>query len=258
MKRVCVLLLPGSNCEQEMMRALNAVSLEPHLVHYSDVWRASAYDAFCLVGGFAFEDRIRAGVIAALLPQVRSIHREARKGKPVLGVCNGAQVLVEGGLLDSGDQAVALAPNRPRRVGGARFRGFFSGWVQLFTKTKTLLTQTVKASQPLWMPVAHAEGRFLFRAEAPIRRALLYASPRGKVSPSFPWNPNGSQESVAAVGNRAGNVLAMMPHPERSCFYYQLPAFLKRSILQQGGSSQPFSRGPGLAIFDSMRQSLLH
>ena len=123
MARVAVLQIPGVNCEYETVRVLEAVGLEAAIVRFNEPSSSlAAFDAFVLPGGFAYQDRIRAGAVAAKLPAVERIAQESESGKPVLGVCNGAQVLVEAGLvpgLHKGAVELALAPNRaPRR----RFR----------------------------------------------------------------------------------------------------------------------------------------
>jgi len=120
--RIAVIQIPGVNCEYETTRALEAVGLAARIVRWNEPASVySEFDAYVLPGGFAFQDRIRAGAIAAKLPAVDRIAAESESGKPVLGICNGAQVLVEAGLVPGfhrGRVEMALAPNRaPRRAG---------------------------------------------------------------------------------------------------------------------------------------------
>jgi putative intracellular protease/amidase len=130
MARVAVLQIPGVNCEYETKRVLEAVGLGAAIVRFNEPSSSLAsFDAFVLPGGFAYQDRIRAGAVAAKLPAVERIAQESESGKPVLGICNGAQVLVEAGLvpgLHKGAVEVALAPNKaPRR------QGYLCRWVRV-------------------------------------------------------------------------------------------------------------------------------
>lgn len=253
MKKVAVFLLPGSNCEQEMIIALKAVGLDPYLVHYSDRCNPARFDAYVFVGGFSYEDRIRAGVIAAHLPLVQKIKREACKGKPILGVCNGAQVLVEAGFIDNGKREVALGPNICKRGRKLSHRGFYCGWVRLKKEEETVFTRCWDESSICYLPVAHIEGRFIVtRRFSRKHHALTYADNRGLKARDFPQNPNGSMFSLAGVCNHLGNVLAMMPHPERACFYHQLPSSLKK-IYAPGHDRSAYGDGPGMTFFKSMK-----
>lgn len=229
LKRVAIIQFPGSNCEAESAAAIRRNGMKPE----EFLWNRTPeeleeFDGFFIVGGFSYEDRSRAGVLASLDPVLEAVAREADKGKPVLGICNGAQVLVESGLVPGvkGNRtAMALAPNR-RQVGDHLLgSGFFNDWCHLRCATephRTAFTRHLTTGESIFIPFAHAEGRFL-APEALLSELMAngqgvfqYCDAEGQTDPHFPINPNGSMANLAAVCNPAGNVMAMMPHPERT------------------------------------------
>lgn len=215
-----VIQFPGSNCERETKCALLRAGLNPiDIFWFDDAEKLKNCDGYVIVGGFSFEDRSRSGVIAAHDPIIRALTMEAQTGKPILGICNGAQILVESGLVpgcvDEHNQletVVALAHNRRIIDGKIMGTGFYNAWVWV---------QCEKQSS-FKIPVAHAEGRFvmsdvLYRDIQQSRvTCWYYVDPQGNRHPHFPINPNGSYQNLAAIGNFSGNIIAMMPHPERS------------------------------------------
>ncbi|MEM0966844.1 MAG: phosphoribosylformylglycinamidine synthase I [Verrucomicrobiota bacterium] len=229
MKKVAIIQFPGSNCEAESAAAIRRNGMHPkEFLWNRSSAELSSYDGYFLVGGFSYEDRSRAGVLASLDPILEIIKREAETGKPVLGICNGAQILVESGLVPgvSGNKvAMSLAPNR-RQVGEHLLgSGFFNDWC--FVKSavdpdRTAFTRHIEKGDQLNIPFAHAEGRFLAHPsllEEIMERGqgvFQYSAESGNIENHFPTNPNGSAENLAAVSNPAGNVMAMMPHPERT------------------------------------------
>lgn len=274
--RVAVLRLPGVNGEEEAARACWNVGLAADLVP----WTASPrdlerYDAYVLPGGFSYQDRVRAGAIGARHRLVETIARRSEAGAPVLGICNGAQILVESGLVPGATTPqLALAPNRmPNRD------GYHARWIWCrVEETSCLFTQAYAPGEIVPWPVAHAEGRF-FTDDAPHweewralgQVPLRYATPpKGApraVSPAeeetvpFPWNPNGAQANAAGVTNRAGNVLALMPHPERAEALWQVPIDLpdvwgrrRRAALR--AAELVSAAGPGRGIFLSLASAL--
>lgn len=228
-KRIAIIQFPGSNCEAESAAAIRRNGMVPE----EFLWNRPAdelggYDGYFIVGGFSYEDRSRAGVLASLDPVLGSVAAEADKGKPVLGVCNGAQILVESGLVPGARGrrvSLALAPNR-RQVGDHLLgSGFFNDWCHLRCAVdpgRTAFTLGLDAGTVLRVPFAHAEGRFLAPPDlldelmASGQGVFQYCDASGRVDPHFPINPNGSAANLAAVSNPGGNVLAMMPHPERT------------------------------------------
>ncbi len=258
-RTAAVLQLPGSNCERETAAAIRAAGGSAEIVRWNEPReRLSRYAAYVIPGGFSYQDRIRAGAVAARLPFLDVVLGRAQEGAPVLGICNGAQVLVEAGLVPGiveGRLEVVLAPNRmPGRD------GYYTRWVLLGpgpAAQRCLFTRKLGEGL-LPVPMAHGEGCFATRDPGVAARigehvALTYRTPAGERATAFPWNPNGSIESAAGLTNRAGNVLALMPHPERAAMRAQVPDGLLPSV-EAGvtGEGDPEEAGPGLAIFRAL------
>lgn len=226
--RVAVLQLPGVNCEAESQRLLNAAGADAEVFRWTrSPDELTKFDGFLIPGGFSYQDRVRAGAVAAKDPLLRVLLEGAETGKPILGICNGCQVLVEAGLvpgLEAGAVEVALAANRiPGR------QGYHSRWiaVEVDHRTSTPFVEGLTGTFPL--PIAHAEGRFTHEDPAFFARlaaeghvALRYAALGGRDSAAA-GNPNGALLDVAALTNARGNVLAMMPHPERAAQLRHVP-----------------------------------
>jgi len=271
--RVAVVQFPGVNCEAESARALRAAGLAAQIVPWTagaDVF--AAFDAYLLPGGFSYQDRVRAGAVAARHELLEVVRRRADAGAPVLGICNGAQVLVEAGLVPGGGApapGAALAPNRmPDRT------GYLARWVWCEVQPgRSLFTQAYAPGEIVPLPVAHAEGRFTTAADGdwePFETAaqvpLRYAPGPARGAPPapgdhYPWNPNGSRGDAAALGNARGNVLALMPHPERAQDLLQVPLDLpgewgERRRRVPGGGLAAWSLGPGAGFFLSRAAAL--
>jgi len=229
MSNIAIIQFPGSNTERETLMACRRVGLNPVEFLWNDASESlSNFDGFIIVGGFAYEDRSRAGVIAALDPIMNQIKVEANKGKPVLGICNGAQILVESGLvpgLDSHRVGVALTDNKRVKGGHVVGVGYYNTWANLKMSVppdRCAFTRHLNMDEFINIPLAHGEGRFILPEEllnkmiANDQTVYRYCDDDGNVVDEFPTNPNGSMYNLAAVCNPAGNVMAMMPHPERN------------------------------------------
>jgi len=219
--RVAVVQFPGVNCESESVLALGRVGLEPEVFRWTrPVDELRDYQAYVLPGGFSYQDRVRAGALAAKHPMVEVLAEEAERGKPVLGICNGAQVLVESGLVP-GDGTVELALARNRMTART---GYYARWIRVrIERSNCVFTRHLEPGTVLPLPVAHGEGRFTSSAPARLssraragRAPLRYAAADGRPARGFPDNPNGSRLGIAGMCNARGNVLGLMPHPERA------------------------------------------
>jgi phosphoribosylformylglycinamidine synthase subunit PurQ / glutaminase len=206
--RFGVVTFPGSNCDQDCVYVLRSVLGQD----VDEVWHEDrslkGLDAVVLPGGFAHGDYLRAGAIAARAPVMSAVSDFARAGGPVLGICNGFQVLLEAGLL----------PGAMLRNQGLRFR-----CVPVFLRvesTDTAWTTTLREGQVLQLPIAHGEGNYfapeplLAAMEERHQVAFRYSDAHGRLASSA--NPNGSVRHIAGVSNPAGNVVGLMPHPERA------------------------------------------
>jgi phosphoribosylformylglycinamidine synthase subunit PurQ / glutaminase len=226
--RIAIIQFPGSNCETESMYAINkAGMLAEEFLWNRSVDELEDFDGYFIIGGFSYEDRSRSGVISAKDALMDGIIYQARKGKPVLGICNGAQVLIESGLVPALKELKlggALAVNKREQDGKILGTGFYSTWVNMKAnpQSKNLFTKNFTADEILHLPIAHGEGRFVIPAEVlevmKKNGQLLfqYCDEQGNILDTFPTNPNGSVANLSAIGNPSGNVMAMMPHPERA------------------------------------------
>lgn len=201
-----VIVFPGSNCDHDMCHALQLMGHEVQFVWHK-TGNLREFDLVVLPGGFSYGDYLRAGAIARFSPILSAVVDFAKSGKPVLGVCNGFQILAEAGLLPG-----ALLRNANLR--------FICRFTYLRAEnTQTRFTHKVP-ERALKIPIAHGEGRFQTAPETLQELAangqvvFRYATIQNEVTPGA--NPNGSVDNIAGIINRAGNVLGMMPHPERA------------------------------------------
>jgi phosphoribosylformylglycinamidine synthase I len=204
--KVAIIRFPGSNCDQDAFYSLREdVGVDADYVWHQDTSLAG-FDAVFVPGGFSYGDYLRCGAIASRAPIMDEVARFAREGRPVIGVCNGFQVLCEAGLLPG-----ALLLNESQK--------FVCKEIYLKAVNRTSIW-TMDADRPLAMPVAHGEGRYvcddetLKSLEGEDRIAFRYVDSEGNPDPRF--NPNGSISGIAGVLNGNGNVLGLMPHPERA------------------------------------------
>tara|TARA_X000001036_G_scaffold26602_1_gene22140 strand:- start:939 stop:1622 length:684 start_codon:yes stop_codon:yes gene_type:complete len=225
-KKVSIIVFPGSNCDRDLRVAINkCFGVEPELV-----WHKSRHikktDIVFLPGGFSYGDYLRAGIIATKSPAIQEVIRISKKGIPVIGICNGFQILTECNLLEG-----ALIKNTS----------------QLFKCEDVFLKVTSKSyflnkckKNVLNFPIAHSQGRYfvednyLKKMEDNDQIVFKYSSDKGLLSSEF--NPNGSVGNIAGITNKKKNVLGLMPHPERAI--------------------ENFSSGDGLIFFKSIREML--
>jgi phosphoribosylformylglycinamidine synthase len=223
-----VLMFPGTNCELEAAAALTRNGFITKILRWNEANQLKKFDAAVLAGGFSYEDRGRSGLIASHDPALKEMEKMVRAGKPVLGICNGAQILVESGLVPLGklgQSTLALTHNRRADAQGKILgTGFYNAWIQIRagSEQQNAFNQ-FDANTILKIPAAHGEGRF-FSGDADLltqlvangQNAFVYCTESGELDPSFPTNPNGSVLNFAGVTNPDGNCLALMPHPERA------------------------------------------
>jgi phosphoribosylformylglycinamidine synthase I len=206
--RIGVVTFPGSNCDYDCYKAVReGLDVEAVFLWHKD-HDLRGVDAVLLPGGFSYGDYLRAGAIAAHSPILREVKAFAAGGGPVAGICNGFQILCESGLLPG-----ALMRNRTLK--------FISRPVHLrVERAEAPFTSAYEAGQVLTIPVAHGEGCYtaddatLDELEAAGRVVFRYCDASGAVTPEA--NPNGAARSIAGIRNAAGNVLGLMPHPERA------------------------------------------
>lgn len=207
--RFGILVFPGTWSDTDCHHAVNGVlGQDSGYVWHKDS-DLNGYDAVIVPGGFSYGDYLRAGAIARFSPVMDAIRDFAGRGGPVIGICNGFQILCEAGLL----------PGALRRNGHLEYR---CQWTHLRAERRdTMFTSRCHPDQPLAVPVSHGEGSYyadpatVAELEAAGRVLFRYCEPDGRASGAA--NPNGSVANIAGIINENGNVLGMMPHPERSC-----------------------------------------
>lgn len=247
--KVCVLRAGGTNCDAETKLALEASGLEAEVVHINLLSPKPTFDALVVPGGFSYGDHVRAGAILAKKAQ-RVLESFAEAGKPILGICNGFQVLVEAGLLPGfrkGSVDACLGTNDSAR--------FECRWVHLRHEGgRSVFTKSIQAGAVLHMPVAHSEGKFILGDSSDFRRLVedgqlvfRYCDEKGRPAGGrYPLNPNGSQLDVAGICDRTGLIFGLMPHPERAYWGWQLPDWTSRRS----------EYGDGKLIFDALADFL--
>ncbi len=196
--RVAIVVFPGTNCELDVARAVAGLGGEPELVFHTETTLGNA-DAVVVPGGFAHGDYLRTGALARFSPVMAAVAAHAASGGPVVGICNGFQVLTE----------AALLPGALQKNAGLKFR--CETVACRVESTRSVLTSRARAGSVLRLPINHFEGAYIcdpatlerLRAEDGI--VLRYVE-----------NPNGSLDGIAGITNAAGNVVGLMPHPERA------------------------------------------
>lgn len=195
--KVGIIRFPGSNCDRDVFHALELAGAQPDYIWWNQR-NLSDFEAIVIPGGFSYGDYLRAGAVAAITPVIEGIKDVVKNDKPVLGICNGAQILAEVGLVPG-----VFTVNKESK--------FICEWADLKVKTtRTPFTSMYKKDEVIRMPIAHAEGRYY-------NEEIEKLHDNDQIVLSFePENPNGSIESITGVCDEEGLVCAVMPHPERA------------------------------------------
>jgi len=251
MGKVSVLILrtAGTNCDYETRFAFDQVGARTSLEHINQLIRGKVrlkdFEILAIPGGFTYGDDIAAGKILAnelKYKLKKDIEKFVKDGKLAIGICNGFQVLVKAGLLPAldgkRDQVVTLTSNDSNR--------FEDRWVYLKTNRKSKCVYTKGLSSTIYLPVAHAEGKFVPKGRGTLRKlkenrqiVFTYVDQEGEPT-DYPGNPNGSVEGIAGICDPTGRIFGLMPHPERHCHPAQHPRWTREGLKKEGD---------GLAIF---------
>ena len=263
--KVCVIRIEGTNCEDEMAEAFRAVGAQAEEVHLKQLIKQAPagmcrdledYDILAFPGGFSAGDYVRAGAIfgARIKAGIGSeVRRFVESGKPVIGVCNGFQILVEMGLLPAIDDVMTERPTVALYTNDSGRFECRPTVLRNDNRGKCLFTKDVPEKKLLMIPSAHAEGKlmsmdpdFVQKLEDNDQVVFRYVRPDGSDA-DYPWNPNGSPSDIAGICNPAGNVMGMMPHPERVITRFTHPDWTRGFVEEDGD---------GKVIFQSVIDSL--
>jgi phosphoribosylformylglycinamidine synthase len=262
--KVCVLRIEGTNCEEESYQAFRRLGAKPEKVHLKQLTGAdvssdekrslSDYQILVFPGGFSAGDYVRAGAIFAARLKSRlskDLVDFVRSGKPVLGICNGFQIMVETGLLPA---MSAVMTDVPEAVLGTNDSARFECRPTLLKKVNRgscVFTRKIPDTKVSLIPSAHAEGKLMFpleRSDEIVREleendqiVFKYVDPEGDLA-GYPWCPNGATANIAGICNREGNVFGLMPHPERVFHKFTHPDWTR----------SPDGAGDGRAVFESV------
>ena len=263
--KVCVLRIEGTNCEEETAAAFYNMGASPEKVHLKQLIHSCPeemrrnledYDILALPGGFSAGDYVRAGAIfAARIKSALSkqVDEFVSAHKPVIGICNGFQILVELSLLPAFEAAMSREPQAALYTNdSARFE-CIPTLLRHENSGNCIFTSSLPKGEVVMFPSAHAEGKLMFETHEERRYLDLleknhqvvfrYVDPEGRYA-GYPWSPNGSISSIAGLCNPAGNVMGLMPHPERVFHRYTHPDWTR-------DSRDPSGDGDGKVIFQS-------
>ena len=263
--KIAILRIEGTNCEQESYDAFKRLGAKPEFVHLKQLLHIdcdknekrniSDYQCIMIPGGFSAGDYIRAGAIFAARIKSKlqkDLENYVKQEYPILGVCNGFQVVTELGLLPGIDEIVSPIPKACLNINDSDRFECRPTLLKHENNGKCVVTSKIPKNDIRLIPSAHAEGKLLFptdkqekylkKLEENDQIVFRYVDPDGNYA-GYPWNPNGSISNIAGICNNIGNVFGMMPHPERSFYKHQHPEWTRSGLNN--------NYGDGRAIFES-------
>jgi len=264
--KVAILRIEGTNCEQESLNAFKRLGVKPEFVHLKQFLHIDTskeeerdlteFQCLMIPGGFSAGDYIRAGAILASRMKSKlekQLIDFVSQGYPILGVCNGFQVLIELGLLPGINEIMSKTPNACLHINDSNRFECRATILKHENNGKCVFTRRIQKNEIRMIPSAHAEGKLLFPIGKQEKYVKLleendqivfrYVDPDGNYA-GYPWNPNGSISNIAGICNRDGNVFGMMPHPERVFYRFQHHDWPMRGLKNM--------EGDGRAIFESV------
>lgn len=261
----CILRVGGTNCDVETKRTLDDFEgVRSEVVRINELGNGKElldYDSLVIPGGFSYGDHVRAGSVFAQSIKTRlgeELLEFARDGRPILGICNGFQVLVEAGLLP-GFEGVSEYPKASLAINESAV--YECRWANLKNDNRgnCIFTREIEEGENLYIPVAHAEGRFILEKEREEeflenledndQIVLRYSDEDGNYAEGeYPKNPNGSLYDIAGICDPSGKIFGLMPHPERAYYGFQLPDWTRKKSLPE--------HADGRLIFESMVEYL--
>jgi len=264
--KIAIIRIEGTNCEQESFDAFKRLGADPELVHLKqllnidcnkdEIRKISQYQCLMIPGGFSAGDYIRAGAILAARIKSKlnkDIVDFVKQEYPILGVCNGFQVLTELGLLPGIDEIITQVPDACLSINDSNRYECRPTLLKHENNGKCVFTSKIPKNDIRLIPSAHTEGKLLFpldkqndylkKLEKNDQVVFRYVDLDGNYA-GYPWNPNGSFSNIAGICNHIGNVFGMMPHPERTYYKYQHPDWTATGLGD--------NIGDGRAIFESV------
>ena len=264
--KIAILRIEGTNCEQESYDAFKRLGANPEFVHLKqllnidcnkdEVRKISQYQCLMIPGGFSSGDYIRAGAILAA--RIKSkLNKDlvdfVKQEYPILGVCNGFQVLTELGLLPGIDDIITEVPDACLSINDSNRYECRPTLLKHENNGKCVFTSKIPKNNIRLIPSAHTEGKLLFpfdkqseylkKLEKNDQIVFRFVDPEGNYA-GYPWNPNGSISNIAGICNYIGNVFGMMPHPERSFYKHQHPDWTRKGLNN--------NIGDGRIVFESV------
>jgi len=270
--RIAVIRIEGTNCEQESLDAFKKLDSKPEFVHLKQLLhidcnedeKRDIFDFQCLMipGGFSAGDYIRAGAIFAARMKSKlnkKLQDFVKQEYPIIGICNGFQVLIELGLLPGINNKISPIPQACLNINDSDRFECRPTLLKHENNGNCIFTSKIKKNDIRLIPSAHAEGKLLFpldeqehylnKLEENDQIVFRYVDQDGNYA-GYPWNPNGSISNIAGICNHSGNVFGMMPHPERSFYKYQHPDWVNNNLKSDYGD--------GRAIFESVLKYISH